>query len=352
MENIEKFKRWLSNEEISKESYDYLIQENAPKNYPTSRYKDKRISITISTHNRPYLLIRLLDSILMQIYSNYEIVIVDDNSTDNTKEIVEKYILEHPASDIKYYANKINRGVSASKKRGFELCNGEIIIFSDDDDYYIDSLYFRKINTIYTENPDCVMTTASTLYHYEKDDTYSLAKLNFNVPIDNAEYLNGFPSKYNKPGSMFTLSLNANKMREIDYIELKCFNDMSLYLYGALAEGRVFPIEEAVGVYSVQVFSMSSGVSASYTINNLEAKLDIGNKAVSYGYLSRERQNEWNYKQCIPTLMNFFCGNIKGINEIFIVNIWVLKNMRISCAVKIFCKEFKARLRYYLCKIK
>lgn len=351
MLEIKQFKMWLSNGDISEEAYNYLAGISSKEILGVSEvdeYKEKKISITISTYNRPNMLIRLMDSIIMQVYSNYEIIIIDDKSTDDTETVINKYIASHPKIKIEYYINETNMGVSESKKRGYELCQGDIIIFSDDDDFFIDRLYFRKLNRIYTENEECTMTTASTLFHYEKDDTYSIAKLNFLEPIDNKEYLKGFASKYRKPGSMFTLSLNARKMKEIHYENLMCFNDMSLYMYGALAKGNVYPIVEAVGVYSVQVFSMTSGVSAIYTINNLDAKIDIGIKALKKNYLKKEEYKTWKFNQCMPTLLNFFNGNIKSGKDIVLVNRWIIRNLSLKYALVAYFKEMNARFLYYI----
>lgn len=351
MDNNEKFKTWLNNGDISEESYKFLSGIQMESEDWVNDCKEKKISITISTHNRPYALIRLIESIKMQRYSNYEIIIIDDKSTDNTAIEINKYINDNSQLDIQYHINEENLGVSESKKRGYNLCTGDIIIFSDDDDYFIDSSYFAKVNKIYNEHQDCTMTTASTLYHYEKNDTYSLNKLNFNVPLENNIYFKGFAIEYIKPGSMFTLTLNAERMKEIEYNNLICFNDMSLYLYAALAKGKIYSIVEAVGVYSVQIFSMTSGVSSIYTVNNLDAKIDIGNKAVECGILNIREQKKWNYQQCLPTLLNFFNGNIKNSKEIVCVNVWMMKKLQIPYNLLAFAQEIKARFLYYCLKV-
>lgn len=348
MDKTKLFKLWLKNKDISDEAYAFLSGNEIQTKSNVQGFGEKKISVNISTHNRPKALIRLLESIRMQLYSNYEIIIIDDKSTDNTGIVINKYIDENPQLDIKYYVNKENLGVSESKKRGYKRCTGDIIIFSDDDDYFIDYLYFNKINKIYNDNQDCIMTTASTLYHYEKDDSYALKKINFDFPLENDKYLKGFAVKYIKPGSMFTLSLNAKKMREIEYQDLICFNDMSLYLYAALANGKVYPIVEAVGIYSVQIFSMTSGVSAEYTINNLDAKIDIGNKALKCGLLTVKQQKLWNYEQCMPTLLNFFNGKIKSLKEIMCVNIWMIKNLNFTYFINALGQEAKARIIYHV----
>ncbi len=352
MHNKEQFELWLQINSISLSAYNNLIGNATGLEDGKCICDERMISVTISTHNRSEMLIRLLDSIIRQNYTNFEIIIIDDRSTDNTGEVIRSYIETHKNTRIRYFFNEKNEGVSFSKKRGFLLCEGDIIIFSDDDDYYIDDEYFAKVNSIYANDPDCSMTVASTIYHYEIDDTYTIKPVNYHDPVDNKDFLNGFGSKYKKPGSMFTLTLSAEKMRSVHFEDLKCFNDMSLYLYGALAPGRIFPITEAVGVYSVQVLSMTSGVSSEYTINNLDAKSDIGKKAVIQNYISEKNFSRWLYEQSLPTLMNFYNGNIMSMKEYNEVNRWILNNLCFPYKYKALLYGMNARIRHTLDKLR
>lgn len=344
MNNTEKFNYWLDNNIIFQSAYNNLVGKTSNRECNDVHHNERKISVIISTHNRSQLLLRLLDSILHQNYTNYEIIIVDDKSSDDTKEVVHNYIDDHSDTDITYYCNEKNRGVSYSKKKGYLLCSGDVIIFSDDDDYYIDDYYFAKVNDVYANHPDCTMTIAGTLFHYDSDDSYHFEKLNYPGPVENKDFINGFCSEYNKPGSMFTLTIDAKKSRNIHYEELQCFNDMSLYLYGALAKGKIYPITEAVGVYSVQTSSMSSSVSADFIINNLNAKAEIGKKAMAKGYIEKKDYSNWLYKQSLPTLMLFYNCDINSFREYIQVNNWVFKNLKFPFRHRIILRGIKARI--------
>ena len=143
---------------------------------------------------------------------------------------------------------------------------------------------------------------------------------------------------------MFTLTIDAKKSRNIHYEELQCFNDMSLYLYGALAKGKIYPITEAVGVYSVQTSSMSSSVSADFIINNLNAKAEIGKKAMAKGYIEKKDYSNWLYKQSLPTLMLFYNCDINSFREYIQVNNWVFKNLKFPFRHRIILRGIKARI--------
>jgi glycosyltransferase involved in cell wall biosynthesis len=88
------------------------------------------ISVVIPTHNRASILQRALDSVVAQSFQNYEVIVVDDCSTDNTVEFLRTY--ESPQCRV--IRNETNRGVSATRNNGAAAARGEFITFLDDDD--------------------------------------------------------------------------------------------------------------------------------------------------------------------------------------------------------------------------
>lgn len=93
-----------------------------------------KITVFTPTYNRGYCLERLFKSLVHQTYYDFEWVIVDDGSTDNTKELVEKFRLENIKFPIIYKKTK-NGGKHRAINRGMELVNGEMILFMDSDDW-------------------------------------------------------------------------------------------------------------------------------------------------------------------------------------------------------------------------
>lgn len=99
-------------------------------------------SIIVPTYNRAHLISKTIKSVLVQEYTNWELIIVDDGSTDNTKEIVNSF----NDSRIKYYY-KINEERGAARNYGIDRANGLYISFLDDDDLYLPGFLteFHKI---------------------------------------------------------------------------------------------------------------------------------------------------------------------------------------------------------------
>lgn len=89
------------------------------------------ISVVITCFNRQAYIREAIDSALRQSYENYEIVIIDDGSTDDSAKISKSY------GDRVQYFHQDNQGASASKNIGVELARGEFISFLDSDDLWV-----------------------------------------------------------------------------------------------------------------------------------------------------------------------------------------------------------------------
>lgn len=88
------------------------------------------LSIIITTFNRAHLLPRAINSVLNQTYKNFELIIIDDGSKDNTSQVVSSF----DDTRIRYCIEPVNKGVLSAKNRGFDRALGEYIFFLDDDD--------------------------------------------------------------------------------------------------------------------------------------------------------------------------------------------------------------------------
>lgn len=103
------------------------------------------ISVIISTYNRSHLLGRSIRSVLSQTYSNIQIIVVDDNSKDDT----EKTVKDFEDKRISYIKHEINKGGSAARNTGIHCAEGDYIAFLDDDDEWIYNkleLQMEKLN--------------------------------------------------------------------------------------------------------------------------------------------------------------------------------------------------------------
>jgi glycosyltransferase involved in cell wall biosynthesis len=99
-----------------------------------------KVSIIIPNYNNSIFLKNVISKILKNTYDNIEIIIIDDKSTDNSIEIINRF----QDKNIKLYENKENSGTYYSRNKGILLSNGGYIMIVDGDDY-IDSTYIENM---------------------------------------------------------------------------------------------------------------------------------------------------------------------------------------------------------------
>ncbi|PVX50750.1 glycosyltransferase involved in cell wall biosynthesis [Balneicella halophila] len=94
-----------------------------------------KVTVYIPTYNRKGLLERAINSVIGQDYSNIEIIVVDDNSTDGTESFLEEKSKE--VANLKFFVKKQNSGACASRNIAIENATGDFITGLDDDDYFL-----------------------------------------------------------------------------------------------------------------------------------------------------------------------------------------------------------------------
>lgn len=163
--------------------YFYLKSSNV-------KQKNPMISVVIPTHNRASLLSRALDSVLNQSYQDFEIVVVDDASTDKTAQLLNLYKRVYPDKFV-IYKNDENRGVSISRNIGNKLARGKYILVLDSDDYFLPGFFENGVRYM-EENPEITIGVPSKLIYFEdKNNPKNVQPFFHNYDL--YEILNGNP---------------------------------------------------------------------------------------------------------------------------------------------------------------
>ena len=110
--------------------------------------KNPLVSFIVPTYNRVNYLKRAVNSILNQTYTDLELIIIDDNSEDNT----ENFVKGIKDSRVKYYKNETNRGAQFSRNKGIFYSKGSYINFLDDDDQILPNKTELQINKFKLSN--------------------------------------------------------------------------------------------------------------------------------------------------------------------------------------------------------
>ena len=108
-----------------------------------------KISVVIPVFNKGFILNETLNSVLQQTYTNFEIIITNDGSTDNSLEVLSKF----NDSRIHIYSQE-NKGAAAARNLGIEKSNGEFIAFLDADDYWFPN-HLEELIKLSEQFPNC-----------------------------------------------------------------------------------------------------------------------------------------------------------------------------------------------------
>ena len=113
-----------------------------------------KVSLIIPVYNTGEKLHRCLDSILAQSYQDYECIVVDDGSTDDSSTIIDEYAIRDARLKV---VHKENGGVSSARNYGLNIANGEWLVFIDSDDFLMPD-HIASLMDAATDDVDLVMT--------------------------------------------------------------------------------------------------------------------------------------------------------------------------------------------------
>lgn len=189
-----------------------------------------KVSILLPVYNAANTIQETLDSIFIQTYTDYEVIIINDGSIDNSEEI----ILKNNDSRIRYYSNPGNKGLIYTLNRGIDLCKGEYIVRIDADDLMLPTRIEKQVD--YMDTHPQTVALGSAVWNFDgihKDKLYT-------PPLDPKEMqsriLLGSPLPH--PAAIirksildtYNIRFNANYIHAEDY---KFWRD--LLQYGELA---------------------------------------------------------------------------------------------------------------------
>lgn len=146
-----------------------------------------KISVIMPVYNKQLYLDKTLQCILNQSYKNFEVIIVNDGSTDNSKEICDKYAEQD--SRINVY-NIENGGVSNARNTGLKYATGDYIQFIDGDDCINQGIFEEYISILQEESYDIIFSSYNKVNH--ENQILKLVDLNYKGSVNKKDILNSF----------------------------------------------------------------------------------------------------------------------------------------------------------------
>lgn len=244
------------------------------------------VSIIMPSYNTAKYICETINSVLAQTYSNWELIIVDDCSTDNTDEIVVSFLED---KRIRYLKNEKNSGAAVSRNKALKEAKGRWIAFLDSDDLWLPEKLEKQIA-------------------FMEENGYAFTFTDYQVI--NAEgvklpYIFTAPNKITKRKlynycyfSTITVIYDANIVGLIQIADIKKNNDYAMWFKAAeITDCYRFP--ECLSVYCKHENSISSG-------NKL--------KLIKHHYiLYREALNKSKITSVALTVNNLFFGALKKL---------------------------------------
>jgi len=247
------------------------------------------VSVVIPTYNRADVLPRAVDSVLEQTYENFEVIVVDDGSTDNTEDVVKSYA----DNRVCYISFDSNKGANAARNEGIKQGNGEYISFLDSDDEFTKN-HIKKVLSVLSDTDPSIKgayTTQITVQNHKERFLSSASQVLSDPAQVIEEYLaNGFSS--------FTFHQDVFDQVGLLDENLKAFQDME-FLIRYLDHYNLLPIPDPLVMYHTQEDRISSDPSRKlsaleYLVTKHKEKIKSSNDAFlhySRGHLYAKDRN-------------------------------------------------------------
>lgn len=205
------------------------------------------VSIIMPTYNCEKYISESIESVISQTYNNWELLIVDDNSNDNTSKIVESFADKDDR--IKYKRIDFNQGPATTRNIAIKMSSGDFTAFLDSDDIWMPDKLDKQISfmlsngynfscTAYERVNDSFLNTGSIIYPYKKADYNRVLYRGDPIGNSTAIYNNSVLGKFTVP-------------------EIKKRNDFALWLKILKKEPYVYGMQDCLARYRVRTDSIS-----------------------------------------------------------------------------------------------
>lgn len=205
------------------------------------------VSIITPTYNCGKFISETIESVLNQSYKNWELIIVDDCSTDNTKEIVENYLLKDER--IRYITLSSNSGAAVTRTTAMKLAKGEFMAFLDSDDLWYPNKIEVQLDFMKRNGYNITCT------QYEQINENGI-KLNKVIPIRAKTNYNGV--LLTCPVGNSTVMYNVKSLGKFEVPNIRKRNDDALWLQMLKKEKNIYGLDVTLMQYRVRNNSISS----------------------------------------------------------------------------------------------
>ncbi|GEM_PF-1949047 len=276
------------------------------------------ISVIIPTFNRKGMLTEAVESVLWQVYPRLEVLILDDVSTDGTSDWVQMRYGSDPR--IRYVRNEASLHAGRTRQKGYQLAQGDFVVFLDDDDFYLDRHFFAKAVTRLQAEPRLALVCANGIQWFTETDEVRVGALNIHGTMSGSAYLQGFQLGLLKPFSTFTSVFRKASLDTADLADMGMMNDGPIYMR-ALLTGDVHAMDDIIGVYRLHTRNISYQLPLDFLMANLLEKKKVYDIAQERGLLADPAQ--WLYDHWELTTKYYVQGTIPAYGDVRTLQRWI-----------------------------
>lgn len=274
---------------------------------------EPKISVVVPVYNASQYLPKCIESILSQSFQDFELILVNDGSTDDSLDICKKY---EKFDDRIIVVSQTNGGVSKARNGGLEVAKGEWVAFADADDYFLgdalSTLYERAMHT----SADLVLANALKLKNGNLSEMHKLK----NEVLPNA-------IMSVKHFALWGYLFNANIIRKyrLRFIEGLAYSEDRMFIYQMARYCKSIAFcNKPIYVYRINETSACSSqdgvrkachhLDAAFHLNKFALTYRKGDKEV-YNYLHRQSKHLIHLGLYLFVETGFTCGKLAKIKE-------------------------------------
>ena len=275
-------------------SKEYMMNQNKAKMILNGDDENERIpnlvSIIMPSYNTAQYIEKTIKSVLDQTYTNWELIIVDDCSTDNTDEVVKNYLTD---KRIKYLKNEQNSGAAVSRNRALREAKGQWIAFLDSDDLWMPEKLEKQI---------CFMKEKGYFFSYTDYEEINAEGNRTGTFVTGPKKITKMGMyNYCWPGCL-TVMYDATKVGLIQISDIKKNNDYAMWLK-VCKKADCYLLDECLGQYR-------KGRVGSVSTHSIKTM-------IGWHYrLFHEAEKRSALVSAIFTLRNLFWGVLKKIRYV------------------------------------
>lgn len=211
--------------------------------------EENLVSIVMPAYNCAHYIGETIQSVLVQTYEDWELLIVDDRSTDNTKQVVDKFLLQD--NRIRYIELEKNSGVAIARNRGIEEAKGNYIAFLDSDDLWKKDKLEKQVQ---------FMQEHQYAFTFTSYDLIDEAGNKLNKCVEAPGKIDYDTLLYDTPIFTCTVMYDKEQMGDVSMPQLNNGEDVATWLRMLKKVPYAYGIQECLVSYRKRKQSLSSGV--------------------------------------------------------------------------------------------